>query len=345
MQKSFRRIHVGNLRALSEKLPYSVPYTVYIDPTNCCNFICPFCPTGQNDLLERVQRAKGFMTMQIYKKIIHDLEVLTMGGKKQIERLHLYKDGEPLLNPNIGEMVACVKKANVTRSVELTTNGSLLTEEKITEILDAGLDVIRVSIEHVNDLFYSQVSSGKYTYQDIINNVRLLYKAKKEQNSSLHVHVKIVDTNLTQEEKDIFINDVVSIADSWNVDVLMGWSSCDMFDYLLGGQAKTKRVRQDRIVCPEPFTKLAINFDGTVSVCCVDWRYALVIGNVLDESVSDIWFGKALKAIRIKHLKGLRSELPACNTCDYIYSFAEFANLDKSRKELLNIYNKEHVAL
>jgi MoaA/NifB/PqqE/SkfB family radical SAM enzyme len=48
--------------------------------------------------------------------------------------------GEPLLLPNIAEMVAQAKA--VAGKVELITNGILLTEQRSRELIEAGLDTL-----------------------------------------------------------------------------------------------------------------------------------------------------------------------------------------------------------
>ena len=43
----------------------------------------------------------------------------------------------------------------------MTTNGSALTEKKSRELIEAGLDRIRFSIEHVNDEGYEKIIQKK----------------------------------------------------------------------------------------------------------------------------------------------------------------------------------------
>jgi len=59
---------------IEDNLPYKVPYLIYVDPTNLCNFKCNFCPTGNKFLLKDVKRPAGFMTMEIFDKFVGDLK-------------------------------------------------------------------------------------------------------------------------------------------------------------------------------------------------------------------------------------------------------------------------------
>lgn len=56
-------------------------------------------------------------------------------------------------------------------------------------------------------------------------------------------------------------------------------------------------------ICPEPFRKIMVLQNGDVIICCPQWLPA-VIGNVLTESIRDIWAGKKAELIRQTILDG-----------------------------------------
>jgi molybdenum cofactor biosynthesis enzyme MoaA len=129
-RRSFRDLHGRKVpRPLWQMLPQSVPYAINIDPTNVCNFRCPFCPTGNPAVLAHMGRPRGVMTLHLYQKILGDLCELTRQGGRKITRLQFWKDGEPLLHKQMAEMIHLTKQAAVAESVEMTTNGSLLTAD------------------------------------------------------------------------------------------------------------------------------------------------------------------------------------------------------------------------
>ena len=83
--------------------------------------------------------------------------------KSPIKVLRLYKDGEPLLNPNFAKMVKYAKDKKCSERIDTTTNASLLTPEKNIEIIKAGLTRINISIEGVNSQQYLNFSGYKIT--------------------------------------------------------------------------------------------------------------------------------------------------------------------------------------
>lgn len=321
---------------LAKALPLSTPLMVMIDVSNICNFKCIFCPTGDPELLEFVKRPKGVMNLELFCKIIDDISKF----EKKLKVLYLYKDGEPLLNKNLGEMITYAKSKEIADSVEVTTNGSLIDEEKAIELIQTGLDKIRISIEHINDFGYKKITGTYSDYGLIRNNVEFLFREKTKRRSSLSINVKIVDTGFSSDEKDKFLNDFKNISDSVDIETLHAWSLSGKKDFTLGikidkGSDGQTLLNKNRKICPRPFYTMAVNFNGAVSVCCTDWSWGTLIGDVKKERLADIWNGKRLKNFRLLHLRGQREKIKVCADCQYLLGVRPESDLDDHSKDLL----------
>ena len=67
-------------------------------------------------------------------------------------------------------------------------------------------------------------------------------------------------------------------------------------------------------VCYYPFYKLFVDWNGDVLFCSNDWGKEHVVGNLLQQDLHDVWFGKPMRKIRNRLAKGDRSSSP-CNKC------------------------------
>ncbi|MHC4743294.1 MAG: radical SAM/SPASM domain-containing protein [Planctomycetota bacterium] len=76
-----------------------------------------------------------------------------------------------------------------------------------------------------------------------------------------------------------------------------------------------KRPPAEYIPCPEIFSKLSVNWDGTVSACCGDYDNLMVVGDMRTESLASIWKGDRLKHYRKMLKAGKHAELPLCRSC------------------------------
>ena len=105
------RIDLKNRTKLEEVLPLKAPYVIFIDPSDACNFKCSFCPTGDPSLMRDVGRPLQQMTWETYKKTIDELSQF----QEKIRVIRLYKDGEPLLNKRLPDMIEYAKKSDLSK--------------------------------------------------------------------------------------------------------------------------------------------------------------------------------------------------------------------------------------
>lgn len=320
---------------LKTALPLQIPISVMIEPTNHCNYKCSFCPTGDKELLNKVKRPKGYMSFEFFKKIINDILELKNSTNQKIKSILLYKDGEPLLHKEIHKMVAYIKENEAADFVAITSNASLLNSEISNNLVNSGLDDLRISITAANNENYKSISKTDYDLDEIASKVKELYEIKSQNNSNLRITAKIVDTGMSEEEKQSFKNRFKKISDRIQISPIMGWSDSGQKDWRLGIKREIKKAP---LVCEDPFAKMAINFNGTASVCCVDWSHNTVVGDLNNESFREVWQGEKLKKFRILHLEGKRAKIKACKNCDHIKDKEDYANIDSIREKLLNIY-------
>jgi len=303
------RIELENRTKLEEVIPLDVPFHVFVDPADICNFQCKFCPTGNRPLMKKIKRNSGLMNFDLYKKIIDDL----CEFEKPIKVLRLYKDGEPLLNPRFADMVRYAKERGCALQIDTTTNGSLLNPQKNLELIEAGLDKIHISLEGLSEEFYRKFAGYTMEFDAFVGNIRHLYEHKK----NCLLSIKIVGDNLSEKEKERFFDIFGDIADHIFIEhIAPCWPKFEMQDVTVNpnvgiyGQ-EIKEVE----VCPYIFYSLSINTDGKVSLCFLDWSRELIVGDVKTDSFKNIWNGETLFNYRKMHLLKKRKEHPICGVC------------------------------
>ena len=304
------RIDLENRTKLETVIPLSVPFIINVDPSDACNFQCKFCPTGDRELIKQTPgRSHGIMNFELYKKIIDDI----CEFEKPIKVLRLYKDGEPLLNPRLADMIRYAKGKRCAERIDTTTNASLLNPQKNREIIEAGLDRINISIEGMNASQYWEFSKSRIDFEKLVENIRHLYENKKQ----CEIIVKINGDVLSEEDKKRFYEIFGDIADGVYIEHIMScWPEFELRgvevnkEFGIYGQ-EIKEVQ----VCPYLFYSFSINSDGSASVCFLDWSRKLIIGDVKIESVKDIWLGQRLKEYQKMFLMKKRKSHPVCCNC------------------------------
>lgn len=307
---------------LWEAVPLPMPWTLFIDVTNACNFRCCYCPTGSPEMWQGTARKTGNMTIDTYRLIIEDL---TLMGK--LKMLNLYKDGEPLVHPLFCDFVRLARVAEISEKIWVKTNGVLLARHK--ELATCGLDMLGISVPHVNYEGIQRVTGAKVDYSAYVEGIRKVYEGKR----TFEISIKIADVGLTDSERDKFFNDFERICEYISIEGLHGWSASDVKNMQVHDSGTFDGNPFDvKTCCPLPFYMMTINQDGTVSVCNDDWGYYHQLGDVTQENLRDIWKGEKYNAFRVMHLEGRRGENKACGTCQYINALPD--NIDAHIPEM-----------
>ncbi len=120
--------------------------------SNICNFKCRYC--AQSLGREYLEREYTFppenMPLEIMKLVVSQASEFP----KRFKLVSMMGHGEPLCNTKLPEMVGMVKESGIAERVDIITNASLLTHEYSDRLLDAGLDVLRVSLQGIDSQAY-----------------------------------------------------------------------------------------------------------------------------------------------------------------------------------------------
>jgi MoaA/NifB/PqqE/SkfB family radical SAM enzyme len=146
----------------------SGPKVVFIEVTNRCNL---FCQTCTRTYLER----EPLKTLSLNEFIAIASQFPNM------ERALLHGIGEPLLNPNLTEIIRYLKSRNV--EVIINSNGTLLTEKRQRNLIESGLDQYRCSIDAASDESYARIR-GAALLPKLKNGLEGLVKTKQSLGSA-----------------------------------------------------------------------------------------------------------------------------------------------------------------
>lgn len=315
---------------LADVVPLPAPFTVRIDPCGACNFKCVFCPCNQSDYKKQERHQR--MTWDIFLKVLDGLkewakrDVIKRPGKEtSLKVVDFHGFGEPLLNPLLADMVREIKRARVCREIRLVTNGSLLTAKKSKDLIDAGLDLCRVSIYALDRMGYKQICGVGLDPSCIIANVKCFYNLSRGTGSK--ISAKIISSTLrSQEDVKSFYQIYDSITDfSFIEEVGTVWpkfkvnKEANIGKHVHGTYKDIcdviKKSSMDRPICTMPFIEMQVHADGIVSPCSSDWRRELSYGNVMNKGIENLWQSSAMLELCKMHLnRKAYIDLP-CKSC------------------------------
>lgn len=162
--------------AVSQCAPY-IPLYVKIKLTWLCNLRCAMCNVWR-------VRKKSQLTFPVLQGVAADLAEL--GTRK----IHL-SGGEVLLLPNIIEIIDLF--AGYGMQVNLTTNGTLLTQEMADRLVASGVHNISISLDGATRAGHDRLR-GQDNWKRTTRGIRTLRRAAKHARRKLHIRVNTVIT-------------------------------------------------------------------------------------------------------------------------------------------------------
>lgn len=140
-----------------------------------CNLKCLFCSTGAND---PEQHPTEFVVECDYL-LDWVKEVCKIKGSGV--EINLDSVGEPTAYPDLVKLVNGLKEITEVSKISMQTNGTLLTDEKIKQLEEAGLDHINVSIDAVDIPQGAYLRGcGTYSVQKVIETAKKINQSKIE---------------------------------------------------------------------------------------------------------------------------------------------------------------------
>lgn len=287
---------------LFEQYRSAIPHIHQIEPTNLCSYNCIMCPRS-----EEMTRSVGYMETAVYDKIISELS----GYPEEIKNkdIELFHFGESLYHPDIIEMVAKASFAGLKPVLSL--NPAILTEEHIKHLPRANPAKLILSLDSLDPERYKLIRGEAADLDKAMTNTEALLQQCKKYDTDIVIRMIVMDCNA--DEQDAFQKywqkrDVrVELRNffPWNKKSLQKLGSYEK--YPAG------------MVCPFPWQYMVVHWNGDVVPCCRDHSGALVLGNVKEKSLQEIWASDDYSRFRQMMAEG-RDLNPMCNECMDLYS-------------------------
>jgi len=318
--------------------PSLKPNKVYFEVTNACNFHCDFCPIGVS------QRPKQHMPLALYQKGIDEIAA---EGITDTVGFHVL--GEPLLYPHIYEAICYARQRGLR--TELTTNGSLLTEERVQRLIASGLDLLSVSVQVLSAAEHDGRTAAltfEQYYARVMNAVHLIRSSGSPMevvlcymDTSSHKYFDVDeamrkhwDRRLDRQSLAAYLLDVcVAAGKQISLEEVRGRlgrlnlstpqlvqvderTQVYVQQFADWGNAFTSRKVYPAHLgfCGYALQNVGVLSNGQVTICCPDYDGKTALGNLQQQSLAQLLSGERAQAIR-SGMKRLSLTHPYCQRC------------------------------
>lgn len=246
---------------------------------------------------------RGPMSDDIFHKLIDEL------ADHETARVVLGGFGDPLMHPQFAELIEYARRKNIY-ALAVRTPGVHLDTAAIDLLFNNNIDVINVTIDAATPDTYRRLHHADHfdRVQANVHNVLAQYSARQVSQPLLVCEMmKTRDT----------LNEIETFYDNWMLK-----TSCAV----LAGPSHYAGQRPDlSVMCMAPpsrrpcarlWNRVIVLADGTVPACDQDFHGTHPMGRFPQQSLTDIWTGAPLTALRQSHLDGSCNAMPLCSRCD-----------------------------
>lgn len=276
-----------------------MPLEFSIELTSRCNLKCVMCPRTEN-----TRRGLGQMTMPTFERILDEAAQYT-------EFFYLHLAGEPLLHPHFTDFITAAASRGIR--VGMSTNGTLLDDEKAAILLQSNLDMLVVSVDGTDAQTYEKIR-GVDSFGTVVANINNFLDRKKGSAAGPYTVLQMICMEENLGQAGSFVSywkkrgaDAVRLKRFFNF-------AGDVKD-LSGGKGAGSHAA-GRPPCFLLWRQMAIYYDGTVVSCCHDFLHKSESGNINQQPLGDIWNSATMVEMRRQHLAGRQQEIPLCAGCN-----------------------------
>lgn len=274
--------------------PFEFPSRFAVEVCSECNLACAMCHHPN------MRRPKGRMPFALWQKCAD--EVATVSPRTECWFSFI---GEPLIEPELLLDMLAYGRAVGLRSLNVNSNGMLLTPELSDRLLRSGATTLVFGIDGFSKATYERIRIGGIREQ-LYNNVEYLLSVRRALPSGPEVMVQFIEMDENEGEAEPFREYWLERGATVKQRNKLSW----------GGKFETSLCVPPaaRIPCPWACTMMHVFWDGRVPRCPGDTEGEEGAGNASDESLRTLW-GR-LGVYRDLHLARRFEALPdRCQTC------------------------------
>jgi len=302
-------------QVIGSERAYGHPVSITIEPTNICNLHCPVCETGANILDRKPQ-------MMTYEEFIKIIDKVGPGANNVM----FYYMGEPFLNKEVYRMIRYARDMGLY--VMTCTNGDVIDPEGLYE---SGINLVSFQIGGVTQETHSRYRINS-NLSRVIGNLSLyleIIRLRGRKPAEHHVELGLIVMRHNEGE----IQEFLKMAEDIGVDRKNIISPCvrtpEQARELLPNSDiywiyQRQRFEQEGCLlpkrlypkncCPWIYYSITIQVDGNVVPCCRDPHGRQIMGNLLEQSLEEVWNGAKLRAFRNAVLSN-QTGMDICRLC------------------------------
>lgn len=246
------------------------PKIIEVQFHNKCNSNCLICP--YKDMNYNYEK----MSKELFEKFLSEID------ENKLKRIIPYLNNEPFLSTDFINMVKMIRNKFKKIEIEISSNVSMIKEIDIVEMSKLNITELRLSVFGYEKLTYNKMMPC-LNYEKTFEKLQMISSIMKDSNTIISI-VMIDNGEINEQE---FIN-MKCLCDKLGFK-FERWGFLDRSDNVT---YKSNNIYNENVLSCEqnrPLERMHILSDGRVIFCCQDWSHSLVVGNINNNTISEVW--------------------------------------------------------
>jgi radical SAM protein with 4Fe4S-binding SPASM domain len=273
-------------------------------------------------------RKHGFMEIKVAREIARQAQ--QMG----VRHIQLAFGGEPTLHHKFIEIIHIFKEHGC--HVELFTNGHFIDRELSEHIITSRLDMLNFSVDGFSKEVYESIRIPS-KFMKVHENIQSFFKIRKQYNVN-HPYIRLYITpqkkNLAEIRNKKYQSVFGKFVDGYYFNAPNNWT----------GSVDTPPINnKDRMLdnnrCLYLWVMMVVAYNGDVVPCPCDYDTKYVLGNIRDQTLSEIWNGTGLKKLRKSMCNSHVPKPRMCQQCLWRVATSSYKLLSKRILTEMRMFN------
>jgi radical SAM protein with 4Fe4S-binding SPASM domain len=258
----------------------SRPFAFRIEPAATCNLRCPLCSTTYRKFHPSDVRV---MTLDLFRTILDKI-------RKHAWRITFYMEGEPMMNPQLFEMIELsTRERHLFTS--FSTNLTLMRTPLLGPLFQSRIDWISVSLDGFRQATYETYRvNGRVRH--VLDGIAMIMTWRMRNRVPYpYIQVNMIDFfHISAEER----KQVENFCAAQGVDEFRVRPE----QFGLMGRYNPTTARELPSKCHWPWISMSIDCDGSVYPCPIGFEQRISYGNLATSSLKEIWNNELYVATR-----------------------------------------------
>ena len=277
-------------------MKYDYPKVIEIQFNNKCNSNCLICPYKDMDYkYEKLDNS-------LFDKFLEEID------EEKLVRIIPYLNNEPFLDNDFLERVRKIRNKYPKLEIEISSNVSVIRKKDLEEMASMNITELRLSVFGYSEETYKKMMPGlnrNITFSKL-KDISLILG-----NTSTVVSIVMIDNEEIEETE---FEEMEKLCHQYGFNF-------ERWGYLDRGNNvtyKSNNIHNPNVsMCEQnrPLERMHILSNGNVILCCQDWKHSIILGNIRNNTIQEIWNSDKYNSVRESLYNKKKVSPEICQKC------------------------------